>query len=77
MSEQILSNISINLKGIYFGIFLYITHVHFYKEKYVDANLDASDNVISGNEPSSEMLRSQSQIPEWAKTGNAKEWRPK
>ena len=30
------------------------------KEKYVDANLDASDNVISGNEPSSEMLTSQS-----------------
>ena len=46
-------------------------------EKYVDANLDASDNVISGNEPSSEMLTSQSQIPEWAKTRNAKEWRPK
>ena len=23
------------------------------KEKYVDANLDASDNAISGNEPSS------------------------
>ena len=40
-----------------------ITHVHFYKE-YVDANLGASDNVISGNEPSSEMLTSQSQIPE-------------
>ena len=32
--------------------------------KYGDANLDASDNVISGNEPSSEMLTSQSQIPE-------------
>ena len=31
---------------------------------YVDAYLDASDNVISGNEPSSEMLTSQSQIPE-------------
>ena len=30
----------------------------------VDANLDASDNVISGNEPSSEMLTSQSQISE-------------
>ena len=30
-----------------------ITHVHFYenKEKYVDANLDVSDNAISGNEP--------------------------
>ena len=30
-------------------------------EKYVDANLDAPDNAISGNEPSSEMLTSQSQ----------------
>ena len=30
--------------------------------KYVDANLDAPDNA--GNEPSSEMLTSQSQIPE-------------
>ena len=36
---------------------------HFYV-KYVDANLDAPDNAISGNEPSSEMLTSQSQIPE-------------
>ena len=27
----------------------------------VDANLDASDNVILGNDPSSEMLTSQSQ----------------
>ena len=27
-------------------------------------NFDESDNVISGNEPSSEMLTSQSQIPE-------------
>ena len=32
--------------------------------KYVDANLDAPDNAISGIEPSSEMLTSQSQIPE-------------
>ena len=51
---------------LYICIF-YITHVHFYKNnvniKYVDANLDARDNVISGNEPSSEMLTSQSQIP--------------
>ena len=46
-------------------------------EKHVDANLYAPDNVISGNEPSSEMLKSRSQIPEWAKTGNVKEWRPK
>ena len=30
-------------------------------EKYVDANLDAPDNAISGNEPSSEMLTSQQQ----------------
>ena len=44
---------------------------------YIDANLDSTNNVISGNEPSSEMLTSQSQIPEWAKTGNAKEWSPK
>ena len=29
-------------------------------EKYVDANLDAPDNAISGNEPSSEMLTGQS-----------------
>ena len=32
--------------------------------KYVDANLDAPDNAISDNESSSEMLTSQSQIPE-------------
>ena len=32
-----------------------------FNNKYVDANLDASDNAISGNEPSSEMLTSQSQ----------------
>ena len=32
--------------------------------KHVDANLDAPDNAISGNEPSSDMLTSQSQIPE-------------
>ena len=37
------------------------------KEKYVDANLDATDNAISDNESSSEMFTSQSQIPEWAK----------
>ena len=41
-------------------------------KKYVDAYLDAHDNAISGNEPSSEMLTSQSQKPELAKTGNAK-----
>ena len=29
-------------------------------EKYVNANLDVYDNVISGNELSSEMLTSQS-----------------
>ena len=33
-------------------------------KKYVDANIDAPSNVISGNEPSSEMLTSQSQISE-------------
>ena len=31
-------------------------------EKYVDANLDAPDNAISGNESSSEMLTSQSYL---------------
>ena len=31
---------------------------------YVDADLDAPDNAISDNESSSEMLTSQSQIPE-------------
>ena len=47
-------------------IFQYITHAHFFeiKKKYVDANLDAPDNAISDNESSSEMLTSQSQIPE-------------
>ena len=47
-------------------VFQYITHVHFdkIKKKYVDANLDASDNAISDNESSSEMLTSQSQVPE-------------
>ena len=34
------------------------------KSKINDANLGAPDNAISGNEPSSEMLTSQSQIPE-------------
>ena len=29
--------------------------------KYVDANLDAPDDVISGNEPLPEMLTSQSE----------------
>ena len=43
-------------------------------EKYLDANWDAPDNAISGNEPLSEMLTSQSQIQEWAKTGNVKGW---
>ena len=32
--------------------------------KYVDANLDSPDNAISDHESSSEMLTSQSQIPE-------------
>ena len=36
----------------------------FNNKKYVDANLDAPVNAISGNEPSSEMLRSQSQTLE-------------
>ena len=40
----------------------YKTHVHFYQLKRynVDADLDVSDNVISVNEHSSEMLTSQS-----------------
>ena len=33
-------------------------------EKYVDANLDAPNNAVSGNGPSSEMLTCQSQIQE-------------
>ena len=49
---------------ITYSISQYITHVHFYKIiiKYVDANLDAPDNAISGNEPFSEMHTSLSQI---------------
>ena len=40
-----------------YHIFQYITHVHFYKivKKYIDANLDAPDNVISSNEPSPQL----------------------
>ena len=34
------------------------------QNKYVDTNLDASDNVILGYEPSSEILTNQSRIPE-------------
>ena len=41
-----------------------IKHMYTFIEKDVDANLDAPDNAISGNEPSSEMLTSQSQKPE-------------
>ena len=33
-------------------------------ENYVDCNLDAPDNAISGNKPLSEMLTRQSQILE-------------
>ena len=40
-------------------MYTYITQT-----KNVNANLDASDNVFSGNEPSSDMLTSQSQKPE-------------
>ena len=52
----------------------YITYEHFYQiHKYnVDANLLASDNGISGNEPSLEMLRSRSKKLEWTKTGEVK-----
>ena len=40
-----------------------ITYGYFYKMDIydVDANLDASDNATSGNEPSTEILISQSQ----------------
>ena len=65
--------------AMYFNISVYNTWLKLLlnNEKYVDANLDARDNAISGNEPSSEMLTSQSHKLEWAKTGNAKESRPK
>ena len=33
-------------------------------KKMENTNLDAPDNAISGNEPSSEMLTIQNQIPE-------------
>ena len=44
----------------------YITHAHFYKimKNTSMLYLDAPDCVISGKEPSSEMLTSRSQIPE-------------
>ena len=46
-------------------MYIHITHVHFHKNvKCVDANLDAPDNAVLGNEPSSEMFTSQSQITE-------------
>ena len=52
----------------YFYISVYNTCTLLLKnEKYIDANLDAPDNTISVNEPSSEMLTCQSQITEWAK----------
>ena len=41
-----------------------LVQIFFQYKKFVDANLDTSDNAISGNEPSSEILISQSQIPE-------------
>ena len=48
-----------------FCAFKYKTYEHYQINKHnVDANLDAPDNAISANEPSSEMLTSQSQIPE-------------
>ena len=55
-------------------IFKYIIHVHFYelnKICNINADLDASDHFISGNEPSSEMLTGQNKKTEWATTGNA------
>ena len=52
------------LKFQYITGSIYNTCTLLQKKKNADANLDASDNAISGNEPSSEMLTSQSQIPE-------------
>ena len=51
-----------------------VTHIHFYKlkEYNVDTIVDASDNVISGNESTSEMLTSRSKKQECAKTCNTK-----
>ena len=52
---------------------IYIHSILLTKNHNVDAGLDASEKVIYGNEPSSEMLASQSQKPEWAKTDDARE----
>ena len=41
--------------------------------EHKNANKEWSDNLISGNEHSSEMLTSQNQKQEWPKTGKAKE----
>ena len=47
-------------------------------EKYhVDANLGASDSVISGNDPSSKMLAIKVKNRNEPKTGNSKEFRHK
>ena len=40
-------------------ISVYNTCTLLLNNKYVDANSDASDNAISGNEPSSEIITSQ------------------
>ena len=47
------------------------TYIYF-KRCNIDAYLDASDNVISGNKPSSEMLTSQSKKPDEPKQGKRK-----
>ena len=51
---------------VYISIYLYIsvnTNVHFYnitEQYHIDANLDACDEVISCNDPSSDILITQS-----------------
>ena len=54
-------------------ISIYYTCTLLLTKKYDNAHLDVSDNVISGNEHSSEMHTSQSHKPELAKIGNAKD----
>ena len=46
------------------SISVYNTCTLLLNEKYVNANLDAPDNAISGNEPSLDMVTCQGQIPE-------------
>ena len=72
-------NLPVRLIFVNLNLSVYYTCTLLNNDRYVDAYLDAPDhdNVVSGNEHSSEMLTSQSRKLEWAKTGNAKEWTPK